>query len=58
MDQELKKEIEKQTPQPIEKWRQFNIETNGSDIRVAKNECTSLEIRAILMSLLNKLNQQ
>lgn len=47
-----------QDTQPKPKMRQVILETNGTDIRISKNETAgNLEFIALLSTILNKLQQ-
>ena len=54
-----KKQEEKTGDATQPKMRQIIIETDGSSIRLVKNECAgALELAAVLQTLLNGLTQQ
>lgn len=56
MSNEKKEEQKPQQEKP--KMRQVIIETNGTDIRISKNETAgNLELIAILSTILTKLQQ-
>ena len=38
--------------------RQVVIETDGSNINISKNECSTLELQAILLKILNTINRE
>lgn len=55
---DLKKPLEgeKQTPKPIKEMRTLILETDGTNVNMAKCEWTNLELSAGLSMILNKLN--
>jgi len=53
--------IDEQRVKPVDekpKMREIVIQTDGANINISKNECSPLEFEAILIKILNKINQK